>query len=279
VINARIQVLYGLSVKEPLGVQYLQYLGNLLRGNLGTSIMYPGRSVDAILGSAIPWTILVVASSLLVSFVFGVLIGTVAAYKRKAWYSGVITMVSAVFSAIPNYIVALLLLYWLADLKHWFPIGGAYDVSVTPGFNLPFIANVADHAFLPFLAFTVTGFGSWALGMKGNTASVLGEDYIAAATARGIPEHRITTHYVGRNALLPAMANLAIQIGFLFGGSVFIETTFTYPGLGYYLIAATNGRDYPLMMGCFILIIVATGVANFLADLLYVKLDPRIKLR
>ncbi|HWE64460.1 MAG TPA: ABC transporter permease [Chloroflexota bacterium] len=276
-INQRIQVLYGLSIKQPLGEQYLQYIGNLLHGNLGNSIMYSGHSVDSIIGSAVPWTILVVASSLLVSFVVGILLGVAAAYRRNAWYSNVITVVSAIFSAIPNYIVAILALYWLGDQLHAFPIGGAYDASVTPGFNLPFIGNVIHHAFLPFLAYTLTGFGGWALSMKGNTISVLGEDYITAAKARGIPERRVATAYVARNALLPMMTGLAISIGYMFGGSVFIETTFTYPGLGYYLITATNGRDYPLMMGCFILIIVAVIVANFLADLLYVRLDPRNK--
>lgn len=278
-INQRIQVLYGLNTKQPIIEQYGQYMGNLLHGDLGNSIMYSGRSVGAIIGSAIPWTILIVASSLVVSFVIGILLGVVAAYKRSSWYSNVITVVSAIASAVPNYIVAILLLYWLGDLHHWFPIGGAYDASVTPGFNLPFIGNVIQHAFLPFLSYTLTGFGGWMLGMKGSTASVLGEDYITAAKARGIPERRVTTDYVARNALLPMMTGLAISIGYMFGGSIFIETTFTYPGLGYYLITATNGRDYPLMMGCFILIIAAVIVANFLADLLYVKLDPRIKLQ
>jgi peptide/nickel transport system permease protein len=277
-VNTQIRSIYGLDIKQPLFVQYLQYMGNLVQGNLGKSILYPGRSVSAIIGSAVPWTILVVASSLMVSFVVGVLLGVLAAYKRSAWYSHLLTMLAAVSSAVPNYIIAILALYWLGDLTHTFPVGGAYDVSVTPGFNPPFISNVIDHAFLPFLAYMLAGFGGWMLGMKGNTTSVLGEDYITAAGARGIPERRIIVQYVGRNAMLPAMTNLAIQIGYLFGGSVFIETTFSYPGLGYYLITSTNGRDYPLMMGCFLLIIVAVVVANFIADLLYVKLDPRIQL-
>jgi peptide/nickel transport system permease protein len=252
-------------------------MGNLLHGNLGTSILYPGQSVGVIVGQAVPWTIIIVATALLISFTIGVLLGMVAAYRRRARLSTVATLVAAITSAVPNYIVAILALYWLGDRAHIFPIGGTYDTSVTAGFNAPFLGSVASHAVLPIFSYVITAFGGWTLAMKGSTASVLGEDYIAAANARGVSERRVTTAYVGRNALLPLITGLAISIGYLFGGAVFIETTFAYPGLGYYLVTATNGRDYPLMMGCFNLIIIAVILANLLTDIFYVKLDPRIK--
>lgn len=278
-INAEIHALYGIDVHQPVGIEYLQYMGNLLHGNLGRSILYPSQSVTTIIGHALPWTILIVASSLIISFVIGVLLGLIAAYKRASKLSNVITVGSAIFSAVPNYIVAILALYWLGDLAHVFPISGAYDASTPIGFNLAFIGNIASHAVLPIFSYVITSFGGWVLAMKGSTTGVLGEDYIAAAVTRGIPERRVTTAYVGRNALLPMMTGLAISMGYMFGGAVFIETTFGYPGLGYYLVTATDGRDYPLMMGCFILIIVAVIVANLLTDIFYVKLDPRIKMQ
>jgi peptide/nickel transport system permease protein len=278
-IDQQVRALYGIDVRQPVGIEYLQYMGNLLRGDLGRSILYPSQSVTTIIGHALPWTILIVASSLFISFAIGVLLGLIAAYKRTSTFSNVITLISAIFSAVPNYIVAILALYWLGDLAHVFPISGAYDASAPVGFNPAFVRSVAAHAVLPVFSYVITSFGGWMLAMKGSTSSVLGEDYIAAAVARGIPDHRVTTAYVGRNALLPMMTGLAISMGYMFGGAVFIETTFAYPGLGYYLVTATNGRDYPLMMGCFILIIVAVIVANLLTDIFYVKLDPRIKMQ
>lgn len=271
----QVQALYSVNLHEPLLLQYFSYLGGVVHGNLGTSIVFTGTPVSKIIGNAIPWTVLSVAVAILISFFLGIGIGTVMAYFRRSKISAVVTLVMTFLNAVPNYVVAVVLLYLLADLHHVFPTGGAYNAAVTPGWNWPFLSSVATHLALPVIAYVVTAVGGWALGMKSSVVSTLGEEYITAARARGLGDRRILGSYVGRNAILPLATSLGLSLGFMFGGSVFIETMFNYPGIGYYLIQAVDGRDYTLMMGCFILITVAVVAANWLTDLLNQRLDPR----
>jgi peptide/nickel transport system permease protein len=271
----QVKSLYNVNLKAPLDVQYLHYLWGVAHGNFGTSIIYVGTPVMHILANAIPWTVLSVSISLILSFIFGISIGTIMAYFRKSRISTVITIAMTFLNAIPNYIIALLLLYFLADLHHVFPTGGAYGVTVTPGWNFPFLASIASHLALPVIAYVISAVGGWALGMKSSVVSTLGEEYISAARSRGLDDRRILQSYVGRNAIVPLATSLGLSIGFMFGGSVFIETLFNYPGIGYYLIQAVDGRDYTLMMGAFILITVAVVAANWLTDIMTQKLDPR----
>lgn len=275
----QVQSLYGVSVKEPLILQYGQYLWNMVQGNLGTSILYPGTSVVHLLMNALPWTVLIVSTSLLISFFIGISIGTLIAYFRKSKYAVLVSTIMTVLSAVPNYIVAVILLYLLADLHHVFPTGGAYSPEVLPGWNIPFILSVARHATLPIIAFVITQVGGWALGMKSSVVSALGEEYITSAHSHGIGNRRIIQSYVGRNAILPLVTSLGLSIGFMVGGSIFIETMFNYPGIGYFLATAVNGRDYPLMMGSFIITTTAVVIANLLTDLLNQKLDPRTTVK
>ncbi len=271
----QVQSLYGVNMKEPLLLQYVQYIWNMIHGSLGNSILYPGTSVLHILMNALPWTILIVSTSLIISFFIGISIGTLIAYFRKSKFAVLVSTIMTVLSAIPNYIVAIILLYLLADIHHIFPTGGAYSPEVAPGWNIPFLFSVARHAALPVIVFIITQVGGWSLGMKSSVVSALGEEYITSAHSHGIGSRRIIQSYVGRNAILPLVTSLGLSIGFMVGGSVFIETLFNYPGIGFFLITAVNGRDYPLMMGAFIIVTSAVVLANFLTDLINQRLDPR----
>lgn len=275
-IQARVAAIYGVTPKGPILQQYLTYIGHAFRGNLGKSITNPGVTVVHILSGAVPWTIFVVASSLVISFIIGISIGALMAAFKDTRSSKAVTLVVSFLSAIPNYLIALVLLYVLTDLHHYFPISGAYSVNVKPQLSPAFIGSALYHAILPVASFVITSFGGWALAMKGTAISVLGTEYVRAAESRGLSPLRVAQSYVGRNSMLPQVTSLALQVGFLFGGSVFIETYFSYPGLGYYLIQAINSRDYSLMMGCFLLITTAVILCNFLVDLLYPAIDPRI---
>jgi peptide/nickel transport system permease protein len=275
-IQARVSELYAVTPKGPLWHQYLQYWWSMLHGHLGQSLSNPGVSVVHIIGSAIPWTLLVVGVALVISFGVGVALGAVMATFQSAWFAKVVTFASGLFSAVPSYVAAILLLYVLADIFPVFPTSGAYGVSVTPGVNAAFVISVARHATLPVLATVLVSFGSWALAMKGSAVPVLGSEYVRAAEAHGLSSRRIVQSYVGRNALLPQVTSLGLGIGSLLGGSVFVETLFVYPGLGYYIVQAIDGRDYPLMMGCFLLITICVVVANLCVDLLYPTVDPRV---
>jgi peptide/nickel transport system permease protein len=275
-IAAKVQEAYGVQPTGPLWQQYLRYVGNSFRGNLGTSIIDPGKTVLSVVAGALPWTLLIVGLALLVSFALGLIVGTVIAAFPQSMLAKIATGVVSFLAAVPNYIIALVLIYLVADQEHLLPASGPYSLTVTPGWNVSFIFSVLQHAVLPVLSYVIVAFGSWALTMKGSVSTILGADYVRAGEAWGLSRYRVTRSYIGRNAMLPMVTNLGLSLGYMFGGSVFIETFFVYPGLGYYLIQSVNQRDYPVMMGCFILITIAVVVSNLIVDLAYPLVDPRI---
>lgn len=265
------------DISKPIQEQYMLYISGLLRGDLGRSIYYLNVPVIEIVGEAVAWTVYLLSLSLTVSFLLGIGIGIAMAYFRGSAFDSIMTGVCTFCNAIPNYILALFLLFYLSFAAGWFPSRGAYDVWVRPGLTWEFISSVLHHSVLPFLAYVVTGFGGWSLAMRGSTLSVLGEDYVVAAEARGLSKRRVMLSYVGRTAILPLFTSFTIALGFIFGGSTLIETNFTYPGIGWYLLISINRRDYVLMQGFFLIITVAVVLSNFLTDALYGMLDPRIK--
>jgi peptide/nickel transport system permease protein len=275
-IQQKVQEIYGVLPKAPIWRQYLNYIVDAAQGNLGKSTLDPSTTVSHIIGSALPWTIFIVGVALLISFVIGISLGAIMASFRNSVFTKVWTFLSSFTSAIPNYLIAIVLIYLLADTYRVFPEGGAYTVGDTIGLNWPFLSSVISHAVLPVLAYVITSFGAWALGMKGSATSVTGQEFVRAAESRGLSSRRITQSYIGRNAMLPQVTSLALAIGFMFAGSIFIETYFTYPGIGYYLVQSIDNRDDSLMMGCFVLITISVVVSNFLVDLLYPAIDPRI---
>jgi len=261
---------------DPLHIQYIDYVKGFFRGDLGNSILY-AVPVTTILVYAIPWTVFLVSISLLISFSLGVLLGMFMAYRRGGILDKTFSLLSSVTRALPPYVVGVLLVLFFAFQVKWFPLMGPYGSGLKPGFTLDFIASVLYHATLPVMSYVITTIGGWILQMKSSTVSVLGEYYVTAAEARGLPERRIVTSYVGRNAILPLFTSLAISIGFIFSGSVFIENIYSYPGIGRFLAASVPGRDWTLMTGCFLVTTVAVVLSNFLADMLYSRLDPRIR--
>jgi peptide/nickel transport system permease protein len=275
-VQAQIDYYYSLYPSGPLYIQFLNYFWAVVNGRLGHSII-SGLPVTTIIGEALPWTLLIVVSSTLISFAIGTVLGMLLAYRRgsRADTSGLTIL--TVLSSVPVYIVALVFLVLLTFAWPIFPHGGAYDIADTPGFNYPFISSVLYHATLPVLTLTLVNFGGWALSMRANTVSILGEDYVTAVETRGISPFRIATRYVGRNAILPQFTSLVLALGFSFTGAVFVENVFTYPGLGYLLINAVNINDYSLLMGIFITYIVAVVIGLLIADLTYGVLDPRTR--
>lgn len=270
--------LYSINLDQPLWLQYFDYIKNLLQGNLGYSYT-SGAPVIEIIATVLPWTVFLVSISLTISFLVGIALGIYAAYRKDSLLDSILSLTAITLNSIPNYVVALILCIIFSLYITQIPVGGAYDPNVQPGLNWEFISSVFAHAFVPMLAYVVTSFGGWLLGMRASMISVLRQDYIMAAEARGLPKTRIMLTYAGKNAILPLFTSLVIQIGYMFGGALFIENIFVYPGIGYTLNLAVSSRDYPLMQGCFLLISIAVVLGNFIADLLYGKIDPRIRMR
>jgi peptide/nickel transport system permease protein len=272
--NAKSMLNYDPSI--PIYQQYVKYVFGLLGGNLGVSLQYKKPVIDIIAG-ALPWTLLVLSVSLLLSFLIGILAGMYIAWKRKTILDPILSVYASIVGAVPEFVIAFLLIILFAMRLQWFPSRGSYSSGVVPGFNLPFMISVFSHMFLIVAAYVIDGVGSWAINMKGNAMNILGEDYITSARARGLSDGRIVTKYVGRNAMLPLVTHLAISFGLIFGGSPVIERLFVYPGIGFYMNQAIANRDYLLMQGLFLMVTVTVVFANFFAEMLYSALDPRVR--
>lgn len=261
--------------------QYVRYIGQLVRGDLGSSITSTGTRVIDQIARFLPWTIFSVGLGLLISFTLGVSIGTLMAYTRNSWLDNLFSLLASILGAVPNYTWGLMILIVFGVQLQWFQIGdlrGTYDADMQPGFNVAFLLSVLKHAALPVIVYVIGSIGKWMLNMRNSTISTLGEDYVNVARARGLPSSRILLAYVGRNAALPMFTLLAIDIGFIIGGSVIIEELFVYKGIGSFLFWSINQRDYTSMQGVFLVITLSVVVSNLLADLLYSRLDPRVRV-
>jgi peptide/nickel transport system permease protein len=261
--------------------QYLDYVGQLIRGDLGESITSSGTKVMDQILRFLPWTVFSVGLGLFTSFVVGILLGMLMAYNRNTPIDHGLSLFASILSAVPNYIWGLLILLVFGVQLKWFAIGdlrGTYDPDLTPGFNLPFMVSAFTHALLPVLVYVIGSVGGWILNMRNSTISVLGEDHVNVARARGLTSKRILLAYVGRNAALPMFTLLAINIGFIIGGSVIIEELFVYKGIGSFLFWSITQRDYTSMQGVFLIITISVVASNLLADLLYSRLDPRVRV-
>ena len=263
---------------EPVMTRFTNYVKGVCTGNLGQSMSYKEPVVKIVFG-ALPWTLLVCSLSLFLSFLFGVIIGLYVAWKRNNELEGIVTGYQALFGSIPDYIVAYLLVLLFSVFLGLLPSKGAYDSNTTPGLNAAFILSVIQHAILPVFAYFLTTLAGWIMTMKASCMSVLGEDYINYARARGLSNKRIIFSYLGRNALLPMVTSVAISFGMMFGGSPLIENLFVYPGVGYYLSTAISRRDYTLMEGMFLMIIVMVLLSSLFAEFLNTRLNPRLRER
>ncbi|KKD60078.1 peptide ABC transporter permease [Grimontia sp. AD028] len=256
--------------------QYLAYIKSVFTLDLGPSVLMFPISVSEVIGNALPWTLFLALGSLIVALIIGVSIGTYASYRRTGFVGQVVPPVLAFISNFP-YVVTALFLFYLFGIK-WdlLPIAYTYDPSLDPGFNLEFIGSVLKHAILPVGSMVVVGIAAWVFNMRNAMINVLGEDYVTMAEAKGLSSTRVMYRYAGRNAILPVATAVAMAIGFSFAGSIMTEVVFNYQGLGNILLKGIVARDYPLIQAILLILVTAVLTANFIADLLYVWLDPRI---
>src|SRR6476660_4879653 len=276
--EAQTAVTYGFVPTGSVWSQYTHYLWQLLHLDLGVSVKAQGVKVSDQVLSAMPWTVVLVFSGILISFLVGVTLGVVAALRRSSATGHALSLSGSLLHSVPPFAIGLILISLLASASGMqiFPSGGSVDAEYVPGFNGWYISNVAWHAILPALAYALSTYGGWLLAMKSSVVSVLGDDFLLAAELRGLsPFTRF--RYLARNAILPLFTVLALSFGLMFGGSVFIERIFNYQGLGVLLFNSIGARDYSLMNGAFLLITIAVILANILADLLYTVIDPRVR--
>ena len=268
--------LFGLD--KSLWEQYVRFLRELARGNLGYSIgSFPARVSD-MLRSAAPWTIGLLTLTTLTSWVLGSLIGAVVGWRGgKSWFIQALVPAALVLYSIPYYILAIILVFLFAYQWPIFPLSGAYSVGLSPELSLDFALDVLRHAALPALSIILVSLGWWFLSMRSLITSLKGEDYILQAEAQGLSERRILWGYAFRNALLPQTTGLAISLGHIVGGALITEVIFAYPGLGWLIYNSITSIDFPVIQGGVLLIVFAVALANLVIDIAYPLIDPRIR--
>lgn len=271
-----LRALLGLDTDKTLLQQYLDYWGLLLHGDLGISLLHGMRPVTEVITAALPWTIGLVGFATIVSFAIGTIGGAIVGWRRGSRLD-VLVPITTFLSTIPYFWLGLLAIALFSVNLQWFPIGKAYGVGMRPGWDLEFIGQVIHHGALPAITIVIASLGGWMLGMRNMMLTVLDEDYIMVAQAKGLPNKRVLWRYAARNAVLPQIQSFALSIGFIVGGTIVMEMVFSYPGVGKLLLDATNAKDYALMQGVFLVITLSVLVANLLADLAYAFLDPRTR--
>jgi peptide/nickel transport system permease protein len=261
----------------PLYQEYLSYLSSVFTWDLGISIRFYPLPVAEVLGAALPWTIFLAGTSALVAFAAGSLLGVNAAWRRGGRFDAIATPAALVAQSIPPVVVALTLLFIFGVTLRWLPIGYAYSPALDPALDFTFVASGAYHAVMPLATLIFASLGAYLITMRNNMIGQLGEDHVTMAIAKGLSDRRVRYNYAARNALLPSVTAFALTLGHVLGGALVVEVVFNYPGLGNLLYLGILARDYPLIQGQLLIMTLAILAANFLVDLLYVVLDPRLR--
>ncbi|QTX04083.1 ABC transporter permease [Agromyces archimandritae] len=264
---------------SPLWSQYITYWGNIFTGDLGvSSSMFPAP-VSSLITAALPWTIGLVGIATVIAFVLGIALGAYAGWKRGTAADGIIPTMT-LLQSLPYFWLALVFVSVFSVSLGLFPIIGGYSLREFyggPEWSWAFVQSVIYHGLLPALTVIVASVGGWVLGMRNMMVSVMSEDYVTTAEAKGLRPSRIFFWYAGRNAALPSLASMGITLGFVVAGSVVMERVFSYPGIGRLLISAVQDQDFALMQGVFLVITVTVLLANFIMDLIYGFIDPRVR--
>jgi peptide/nickel transport system permease protein len=276
--EARLQLAAHYGLDQPLHVQFTRYLGNLARGDLGRSIVH-GLPVAELIRQRVPYTLLLSLSALLAASLVSFLAGVTAAWRRNGRQDRLLVVGSATINAIPDYVIAILLLMGLAVFVPIFPLAGAYTPFADHPTVLHRLLDVGYHLVLPCAALTISLLGSKFLLVRNVTIGALGEDFMVLARGKGLPERVQKYRHAGRNALLPFTTILGMQIAFAISGSLFIETVFAYYGMASLMSGAIEARDYPILEGSFLVLATVTIVMNLVVDLVYTRLDPRAARR
>lgn len=264
------------GLDDPPLIQYVKYLGSLLTFDLGFSISSFPTPVSAIIARALPWTVGLLLLAMVITFLLGNFLGAIMVWAKTPQLFKYLIPFGMLFTSIPTILSALFLLYIFAFTFNWFPSQNAYELGVTPGFNLEFMWSVIVHGTLPALSIILVSFGYWALGMRGMMITVQGEDYVQLARAKGLKPFYILYRYMVRNAILPQVTAFAITLGTLVSGQVLVERVFNYQGMGFIIYTAILARDFPVIQGASFIIILMTATAVLIVDLIYPFIDPRV---
>jgi peptide/nickel transport system permease protein len=267
------------GLDRPLWQQYFFYWRDLLRLDLGVSLAYYPQTALEMIARSAPWTIGLLTVSTIIAFFFGTLLGALMAWPRTSRVAFALSPLFMTMSAIPYYLLGMVLIYVVAMGWQLLPVGGAYTAGMELTLSWETILDIGRHAILPAASIVLAGIGSWGLGMRAMMTTTLGEDYLHMARAKGLKPQTVFKDYALRNALLPQVTSLAIRLSMVMAGAVLVEVIFGYPGVGNLLFKAIAGNDYFVIQGIVLFIILSIGVVLLVLDLVYPLIDPRIRYR
>jgi peptide/nickel transport system permease protein len=272
-----IYVEMGIS-NAPIYIQYFQYLDDVFHFNFGASMLFFPESVSKIIEQTLPWTLFLVITATIISFIIGNLLGRYAAMKRKTKRGTAVILITMFLGGIPAYVAGIILIYLFSFDFHLLPAYSSYNLTLyVPSLSFAFILSVIKHAILPIAAIVIISLSSWTLQMRNNIIPLISEDFVNFMRIIGVRE-KVLNKLVYRNAILPNFTGFAMALGFSVSGVLLIEEVFSYPGIGFYLYEAIEAQDYPLIEGIFLTVILAVLIANFVVDVIYSYLDPRIRI-
>lgn len=263
------------GTNKPMIEQFLIYIKNVARGDFGFSFSQYPRTVSDVIGASIWWTLALQFPAIIVGWLIGNTLGALAAYL-KGGFDKVLMPISIFVSNFPAFGMAVIFMVIFGVNLKWFPTSGGYGFDMIPNFSWAFIKSVIIHYQLPFWSIVVIAIGGQAIGMRSMSIYELNADYVKYARFMGIRDNKIVG-YVFRNAMLPQVTGLALSVGTMVGGALVAEIVFSYPGLGTTLLRAVLGQDYPLISASTLIITVMALFANFIIEILYGLIDPRIK--
>ncbi len=274
-VIASVEKLFGYDPNQSLIASFFNYFISIFKGDWGVSFAYYPQTVLSSVQRGLVWTVFLMGSALVIGFVINNLLGILVAWRRGSFFDTSFTVGGQFLANVPSVIVAIVLSFTLCYTKI-FPMGYAVTPLFIPANTWEYIKDVLYHAAVPLTAVVISSLGG-IMGMRANMINQLGDDYIVMGIAKGVPDRKIMFSYGARNALLPVVTTLAMQVGFLLGGSLIIEQIFNYPGLGKVMVNAINRRDYPLMQGILLMTTILMLSANFIADIAVLFLDPRTR--
>jgi peptide/nickel transport system permease protein len=273
-----LEAMLGVGHPGSIWHQYWAYLVDVFHFNFGTDVVNYPASVSTVLGQTIPWTLTLVGTATVIAFVLGTGLGIVAGWRHGGWADRALPGLMFL-QAIPYFFLALVLVDLLAVNLHLFPLGQGYSGGLTPGWHWQFISSAVYHSILPAFTIVITSLAGWMLQMRNVMITTIGEDYVLAAQAKGLPTRRVVFTYAARNALLPQLQGFGLALGFVVSGAIVMEIVFSYPGIGLLLLNAVTSNDYPLMQAIFLVITFAVLLANLIVDLVILAIDPRARAR
>jgi len=273
-----LEAMLGVGHPGSIWHQYGAYLVDVAHFNFGTDVAEYPAQVSTLLGETLPWTITLVGTATVIAFGVGTALGIAAGWRHGGSLDRVLPGLMFL-QAIPYFFFALILLELLALKAHVFPIGQGYSLGLIPGWHWAFIGSAVYHSLLPALTIVLTSIAGWMLTMRNVMITTIGEDYVVAAQAKGLPNRRVILSYAARNALLPQLQGFGLAVGFVVSGALVMEIVFSYPGIGLLLLNAVTSNDYPLMQAIFLVITFAVLLANLIVDLIIVFVDPRARVK